>query len=277
MDKKLTRHTTQEQNSESENIVKTMIKTIETNKNFSKLIIYALNNLKSYLIIPVENQALEYSSIILKSNINNIHYLTNINLDNFVEIITAILPNHLNNEELLIKVGDVFVNLITQNNKQKETIKLFTNNSGCEILNYVFDNVDKKMTEVFKIFIKFLKILIDEKSYQYDTNLEQTIRTLFFKFEKNDDIIIYLLELCTTLLDDKANIELFSTSLLNEIVKLISQTDSDKIGNHCIHILDILSNEVDIKEKIRHYKSISFIIKLLTKFQNNNVLTYVKL
>jgi len=62
------RHTSQEQNFETEQIVKTLVKTIETNKNFSKLIVYALTNLKSYLLIPTESQAIEYSSIILKSN-----------------------------------------------------------------------------------------------------------------------------------------------------------------------------------------------------------------
>jgi len=62
------RHTSQEQNFETEQIVKTLVKTIEANKNFSKLIVYALTNLKSYLLIPIESQAIEYSSIILKSN-----------------------------------------------------------------------------------------------------------------------------------------------------------------------------------------------------------------
>ena len=205
---------TQEQNSETENIVKTMIKTIETNKGFSKLIIYALNNLKSYLIIPVENQSLEYSSIILKSNefknnenvfidlvflyIINQSFLTifalfiyNLYLDNFIEIIQVVLRNHLNNEELLIKVGDVLVNLITQNNRQKETIKLFTSRSGFDILTYIFDKVDTKMTEVYKIFIKVVKLVIDDKSYKYDKDLDHMINLLFTKFEDNEEIVVF--------------------------------------------------------------------------------------
>lgn len=191
-----------------------------------------------------------------------------------MDIIEIVVEKHINDEELLMKVGDVLLHLITQSSKQKETIK-YISKTGLNILSNIFDKVDINSPEVYKIFIKILKILIDDKSFKYDEDLEKIIKNLFSKFEKNDDIIIYLLELITSLFSNKANIELFSKTLLNEIVKIISNTDSEIIGNHCIHILDILSNETDLKENIRHYKSISFIIKLLTKFQNNTVLTFV--
>ncbi len=270
MDLKRFSSTTLQQNSETENIIQTMIKTIDTNKKFNRLIIYALNNLKAYLIIPIESQALEYSSLILKSNFKDPN-----SLDNFIELIEAVIIKHIANEELLLKIGDVFVTLLTQNSKHRETIKLFNNNKGFVLLTYIFENVDPKMTEVYKIFIKVLKILLDDKSIKFDTELETTINALLNKFEKENDIIIYILELITALLGNQNNIELFSTNLLKKIIELIAQTESEKIGSLCVNILDRLSGEIDLKEKIRNYKSISFIIKLLTKFKNSNALTFV--
>lgn len=49
--------------------ISVLIDTINSNKIFSKLIIYSLNTLKSYLIVQNHSQAVDNSLSILQSNI----------------------------------------------------------------------------------------------------------------------------------------------------------------------------------------------------------------
>ncbi len=51
--------------------INVLIETIKTNKNFSKLIIYSLNTLKSYLIIQNQSQAIDNAVNMIESKIYN--------------------------------------------------------------------------------------------------------------------------------------------------------------------------------------------------------------
>jgi hypothetical protein len=47
--------------------INVLLETINTNKSFGKLIVYSLNTLKSYLVIPSSTQGYENAITILKS------------------------------------------------------------------------------------------------------------------------------------------------------------------------------------------------------------------
>lgn len=49
--------------------INVLIDTIRVNKNFAKLIIYSLNTIKSYLVIPSQSRVTENAVAILESKI----------------------------------------------------------------------------------------------------------------------------------------------------------------------------------------------------------------
>jgi hypothetical protein len=55
-------------NSKENNSISSLINSINSNKQFSRLIIYSLNSLKLHLIVPNQNQANDNSIQILQSN-----------------------------------------------------------------------------------------------------------------------------------------------------------------------------------------------------------------
>jgi len=59
------------------------------------------------------------------------------------------------------------------------------------------------------------------------------------------------------------------------LLKMITETNNNKIATLGLQILDGVVKEEEFKVVIRNHNPISFIVVLLSKFGNDNILTYV--
>jgi hypothetical protein len=96
------------------------------------------------------------------------------------------------------------------------------------------------------------------------------------KFENNSDIMIYNLEAIKKFSSLKKFRELINQEFVELIVRIISNTQFHKVATIGLQILDIIIKIADVKEMMRNTKPLTFIVKLLSKFMNDDILSFVR-
>ena len=95
------------------------------------------------------------------------------------------------------------------------------------------------------------------------------------RFENNADIMIYNMEAIKKFSSVKKFRELINQEFVDLIIKIISNTEYQKVATTGLQILDIIIKIGDVKEMMRNTKPLTFIVKLLTRFMNDDILSFV--
>ena len=169
--------------------------------------------------------------------------------------------------------------MISINNKIEDILyENFIKHNGISLLVKLLNNLPIKQTETYKIYLKIIHLIIDYKKNR-DNDLTEfwvIIFKLMDKFENNSDIMIYNLDAIKKFSSLNKFKELVNQEFLDLIIKIISNTDFHKVATIGLQILDIIVKIGQVKEMIRNTKPLIFIVKLLTRFINDEILSYVR-
>ncbi len=117
---------------------------------------------------------------------------------------------------------------------------------------------------------------------EYKKNKENDINEFWLinlklmeKFEKNADVMIYNLDAIMKFSSLKKFRELINQEFVDLIIRIISNTEFQKVATIGLQILDIIIKIPDVKQMMRNTKPLTFIVKLLTKFMNDEILSFV--
>ena len=168
--------------------------------------------------------------------------------------------------------------MISINNKIESCLyDNFIKHKGISLLKKLSDNLPLKQIETYKIILKIIHMIIDYKANsEYDLTIFLEIIVKFMdKFENNSDIMIYNFDAIKKFSSLKKFEEFFSQNFLDIIIKSISNTEIHKVASIGLQILDVIVKISKVREMIRRTKPLTFIVKLLTRFINDDILSYV--
>lgn len=136
-----------------------------------------------------------------------------------------------------------------------------------------------KQTEAYKIYLKIVNLIVEYKRNKDNDLTEFWLINLKLmdKFENNADVMIYNLEAIKKFSSVKKFRELIDQDFVELIIRIISNTEFNKVATIGLQILDIIIKINDIRQLMRNTKPLTFIVKLLTKFMNDDVLSLVSL
>ena len=169
--------------------------------------------------------------------------------------------------------------MISINNKIEDILyENFIKHKGISLLLKLLNNLPLKQTETYKIYLKITHLIIDYKKNS-DNDLSEfwvIIFKLMDKFENNSDIMIFNLDAIKKFSSLKKFKELVNQDFIDNIIKTISNTEFHKVATIGLQILDIIVKIGKVKEMIRNTKPLTFIVKLLTRFMNDDILSFVR-
>ena len=169
--------------------------------------------------------------------------------------------------------------MISINNKIEDILyENFIKHKGINLLIKLLNNLPLKQTETYKIYLKITHLIIDYKKNS-DNDLSEfwvIIFKLMDKFENNSDIMIFNLDAIKKFSSLKKFKELVNQDFIDNIIKTISNTEFHKVATIGLQILDIIVKIGKVKEMIRNTKPLTFIVKLLTRFMNDDILSFVR-
>jgi hypothetical protein len=141
----------------------------------------------------------------------------------------------------------------------------------------LLNNLPLKQTESYKIYLKIINLIVEyKKNKENDINEFWLINLkLMEKFEKNADVMIYNLDAIMKFSSLKKFRELINQEFVDLIIRIISNTEFQKVATIGLQILDIIIKIPDVKQMMRNTKPLTFIVKLLTKFMNDEILSFV--
>jgi len=179
------------------------------------------------------------------------------------------------------------ININQKSNKDIFTI--FKSKNGIEFIKNFLNTCPANFSEANKVFIKILQIIIEKESNsqsnisymnstdQADYNIIEYFNLIIFclgKFEKNNGILIYLLEILKKIISIKKIKESNSSDLLDILFKLLYDTNSGRIAANGLHILDLILKNPDYYNIIRNKNPLNLIIRILTNFRNDNIVSF---
>ncbi len=176
-----------------------------------------------------------------------------------------------------------------QNKEIKDIFSIFKIKNGISFIKNFLNTSPPHFTEANKIFIKILQIIIEKESKlqenltsfaavnQKDNSIVEYFDLIIFcmdKFEKNNGILIYLLEILKKLITLKKIKELNSSDLFDIIFKILHNTKSGRIAANGLHILDLILKNSDYYNIIRNKNPLNLIVRILTNFRNDNIVSF---
>lgn len=194
-------------------------------------------------------------------------------------VISKIYDYHLENEEVLIKIGEVFFYIVSNfshKSKLKE-FEIFKNYQGVNLIKEILDKLPSRHIEANKIYLKIFHVILDIIQRDQNFNIEENfsiILALIEKFNDNADLMVYLFETLKKISSIKKFKEIVNSEFLESLFKIISMTSSHKIATLGLQILDIIVKTIDSREIIRSSKPISLVVRLLKKFKDDNLLSF---
>jgi hypothetical protein len=200
-------------------------------------------------------------------------------LDNFTLVISQIYDYHLENEEVLIKIGEVLFYIVSNfshTSKLKE-FEIFKNYHGVSLIKEILDKLPSRHIEANKIYLKIFHVILEIIQRDQNFNIEENfsiILALIEKFNDNADLMVYLFETLKKISSIKKFKEIVNSDFLESLFKIISMTSSHKIATLGLQILDIIVKTIDSREIIRSSKPISLVVRLLKKFKDDNLLSF---
>jgi hypothetical protein len=144
-----------------------------------------------------------------------------------------------------------------------------------EVVKLILLKLPSQHIESNKIFIKNLQILTESdifvKSYQ---ELLDFLMKLLDKFFDNAQLMLYILDTVNKVTSNKKIRDFIKKDFYDLISKITASTSCHKVATLGLQIIDIILALTDDKELTRGSKPISFIVKLLTKFKDDNILSF---
>ena len=133
--------------------------------------------------------------------------------------------------------------------------------------------------ETYKIYLKIINLILDYKKNKTNDISEFWILNLKLmdKFQNNPDIMLYNLDSLKKFSSLKQFKDLINQEFVDLIIKITAITELNKVATLGLQILDIIIKIGDNKEKMRNTKPLTFIVKLLSKFYNDEILSMVNL
>lgn len=171
----------------------------------------------------------------------------------------------------------------------KDIFSIFKSKNGIAFIKEFLNSSHSHFSEANKVFIKILQIIIEKElnaqsnlnsfalANQTDNELIDYFNLLIFcigKFEKNNGILIYLLEILKKIITNKKIKETNSTELLDIMFKLLHDTNSGRIAANGLHILDLVLKNSDYYMIIRNKNPLNLIVRILTNFRNDNIVSF---
>ena len=95
------------------------------------------------------------------------------------------------------------------------------------------------------------------------------------KFQNNLDMMIYNLDVLKKFSSLNQFKELVNLEFVDLIIRVTSNTEFSKVASLGLYILDNIIKIGKNKEMMRNTKPLTFIVKLLTKFLNDDILSLV--
>lgn len=259
------------QGSKARENIAMLIKTIQTNKKFSRLILYSLTTLKCYIMNQNNLAAIDYSLTILNENL--------------LPTLKIIFPLHVNNDEVVTRIGEILFCLMynNQSDPKKQILGIFNKNGGFEMLSNFLISIPSNNKESFRILLKVFQLVIDNNDSGVKPGdmipIMNILAELMTKFKEDDLLMIYVLDSVKKIFNVTqgpiADSESDETNFIDELFKTIEQTDSSKIACVGIHLLDIIvKNNNKHRTLVRNKQPISFILSIIAKFRDDHVLSF---
>ena len=153
----------------------------------------------------------------------------------------------------------------------------FIKYKGIDLLIKFLNNIPHKQTDTYKIYLKIINLILAYKKNKDNDISEFWVVTLKLmdKFESNPEIIIYNLDAIKKFSSHKQFKELVNQEFVEMIIRITSNTEFNKVATLGIQILDIIIKMEENKEMRRNTKPLTFIVKLLTKFMDDDILSFV--
>jgi len=180
-------------------------------------------------------------------------------------------------------------NEINNHKSYKDIFSIFKSKNGIAFIKEFLNTSPSDFSEANKVFIKILQIIIEKESksqsnlnsfslaQQTDNELIDYFKLIVFcigKFEKNNGILIYLLEILKKIISNKKIKETNSIELLDIMFKLLHDTNSGRIAANGLHILDLILKNSDYYLIIRNKNPLNLIVRILTNFRNDNIVSF---
>jgi hypothetical protein len=181
-------------------------------------------------------------------------------------------------------------NEIHNQKANKDIFTIFKNKNGIAFVKEFLKTSSAHFSEANKVFIKILQIIIEKESYSQfnlnsfalanqtdNDNIIDYFNLIMFcieKFEKNNGILIYLLEILKKIITNKKIKETNSSELLDIMFKLLHDTNSGRIAANGLHILDLVLKNSDYYLIIRNKNPLNLIVRILTNFRNDNIVSF---
>jgi hypothetical protein len=124
-----------------------------------------------------------------------------------------------------------------------------------------------------------------EKENINDNNIMEYFNIIIFclgKFEKNNGIIIYLIDIIKTIItitnenNHKKIGASFFSDLLDIIFKILYNTNSSKIAANGFNIFDMIlkNSDFDYYQLIRNKNPLNLVVRILNNFRNDNIVSF---
>lgn len=141
----------------------------------------------------------------------------------------------------------------------------------------IINSLPMNQTETYKIYLKITHLIIDYRKNKDDDLSENwmILLKMIEKFENNSEIMIYNLEAISKFSNTKKFKDMVDKKFVELVIRIMSTTDSKKIASTGMQILDSLLKINETREFVRSNKLLTFIVKLLTKFNNDEILCFV--
>lgn len=191
---------------------------------------------------------------------------------------------------LTISDNDLANSMMSGNKSNEDIFTIFKNKNGIELIKEFLKATPLEFSEANKIFFKILQIIIEKESNSLtqinsfvfssitiDNNIIDYFNLILFsigKFEKNNGILIYLLEILKKMLFIKKIKDSDFTELVDVIFKVLHNTNSGRIAATGLHILDLILKNSDYYSIIRNKNPLNLIVRILTNFRNDNIVSF---
>ena len=125
--------------------------------------------------------------------------------------------------------------------------------------------------------MKIINLIVDFRKNKENSISEFWIITLKLldKFQNNLDMMIYNLDVLKKFSSLNQFKELVNLEFVDLIIRVTSNTEFSKVASLGLYILDNIIKIGKNKEMMRNTKPLTFIVKLLTKFLNDDILSLV--
>ena len=153
----------------------------------------------------------------------------------------------------------------------------FVNHKGNDLLIVILNLIPQKQIETYKIYLKIINMIVEYKKNKHTYISEFWLITLklMIKFENNPDIMICNLDAVKKFSSLDQFKELINQEFIDLIIKITSNTEYNKVATLGLQILDIIIKLGGNIELMRNTKPLTFIVKLLTKYRNDDILSFV--